>query len=165
MLSFCMFVLTSKDESLPLWSFAEEKHIFSPVQIENLGTCPRLSFVLALGCRGNLWLYLRDKFSLCLYTSGMICSACCSSCPVTCWFNSAVASLAGQLMLSTDLGKTVLVWVILSYHVIKSKFSWKQYVLISYSRHPFALLRNKKYVLCFCAVPLLKQQDIPTFQI
>lgn len=127
--SFSVFVLTSKDESLPPQPFeifcAEElleQHIFCPMQIENLGTRPRSSFVLAVGRRDNLWPPVtRHTFSLCrslhIKDNDNNVFHCCSSCHVTCWFNSAVAPVEGQLTCGADLRKTVsVIEIVLSPH-------------------------------------------------
>lgn len=57
-----------------------------------------------------------------LYTSKIICSAWCSCWPVTFWFHSSVAPVAGQ-QFNTHLGKILQMSLISSNHLIKSFLS------------------------------------------
>lgn len=103
--SFSMFVLTSKDESLPtrpceiLWgkfgtthilcsAYWKLGHMFKPILCVSIwmeGTSALWSKEINFHCRGH-------------HTSKIICLGCCFSS----WFNSAVAPTTGQLTFVAD---------------------------------------------------------------
>lgn len=136
-----VFLLTSKDESLPVRSFVEElwNNIFS-VPSNNPGHMSKVVFCVCTWMRGYTPALCEEINVHCLYAPRIICSARCSCWPVTFRFHSAMPPKGCQWF-NTDMREKYCKcqWF---HPITSSSHCVQQHVLISEPCSSCAPLRN-----------------------